>query len=184
MTRIWILPRSELLAAGVLVATTAVLVTQFLSATPVVVVAIGEQSTRLGTLGRQFTLYDVVVITVAACLAGASATMLLDSAHSTSTTATDTEHSATPGQQSTATTSNELLQTRRQEWEAVSERLASNEEQVYQIVLEADGVLPQSEIVERTDLSKATISRTLDSLEAKDLVERKRHGMGNTVLLR
>ena len=183
MTRIWILPRSELLAAGVLVATTAVLVTQFLSATPVVV-AIGEQSTRVGTLGRQFTLYDVVVITVAACLAGASATMLLDSAHSTSTTATDTEHSATPGQQSTDTTSNELLQTRRQEWEAVSERLASNEEQVYQIVLEADGVLPQSEIVERTDLSKATISRTLDSLEAKDLVERKRHGMGNTVLLR
>jgi len=55
--------------------------------------------------------------------------------------------------------------------------------QVYKTVLDADGVLPQSEIVDQTELSKATVSRTLDSLEAKDLVERKRRGMGNTVLL-
>ncbi|WP_434530062.1 helix-turn-helix transcriptional regulator (plasmid) [Haloarcula sp. NS06] len=50
-------------------------------------------------------------------------------------------------------------------------------------MLDADGVLPQSEIGDRTDLSKATVSRTLDSLEARDLVERKRRGMGNIVLL-
>ena len=51
-------------------------------------------------------------------------------------------------------------------------------------VLEADGVLPQREIVEQTDLSKATVSRTLDSLEAKSLLERKARGTGNVVLLR
>jgi len=39
------------------------------------------------------------------------------------------------------------------------------------------------DIVEGTDLSKATVSRTLDTLESKDLVERKRKGMSNVVIL-
>ena len=38
--------------------------------------------------------------------------------------------------------------------------------------------------VDRTDLSKATVSRMLDSLESKQLLERKRRGMGNVVVLR
>jgi uncharacterized membrane protein len=50
-------------------------------------------------------------------------------------------------------------------------------------VLEASGELPQRDIVEGTELSKATVSRTLDTLESKDLVERKRKGMGNVVVL-
>lgn len=175
-------PRSELLAAGVLVTASAVLVAQFLIATPSAVV-VGDESTRLGTVGWQFGPHDVVVIAVAACAAGASATALLNGIGSPSATPADTARSDPSTQQSTDSSSNELLQARRQEWETVSERLASNEEQVYQTVLDADGVLPQSEIVNRTELSKATVSRTLDSLEAKDLVERKRRGMGNTVLL-
>jgi uncharacterized membrane protein len=100
-----------------------------------------------------------------------------------SATAVDTERLDSDVQPSTDESSNEILQVRRQEWATISERLTSNEELVYQTVLEANGVLPQSEIVDQTDLSKATVSRTLDSLEVKDLVERKRRGMGNTVLL-
>ncbi len=181
MTQIRSRPRSELLAAGVLVIATAILVAQFLSATPSVVV-VGDERLRVGTLGWQFRLSDVIVIAVAACAAGTSATALLNNTDSTSTTTPDTECQDASTQQSTKT-SNELLQARRQEWETISERLASNEELVYKTVLDADGVLPQSEIVDRTDLSKATVSRTLDSLETRDLVERKRRGMGNTILL-
>jgi len=82
------------------------------------------------------------------------------------------------------TPSGELLEARRKEWEENADRLANNEEEIYEVLLDADGVLPQSDIVDETDLSKATVSRKLDSLETKNLVERRRHGMGNVVLLR
>lgn len=169
-------PRGELFAAGVLVIATAALVTQFLTATPAVAVA-GDQSPV--TLGWRFTLRDATVIAVTACATGASAAVLLAGTDSTPAA----EERAPAASPETDSSSGELLQARRREWETVSERLANNEEVVYQTVLDADGVLPQSEIVARTDLSKATVSRTLDSLETRDLVERKRRGMGNTVLL-
>lgn len=181
MTQLRSRPRSELLAAGVLVIATAILVAQFLSATQSVVV-VGDERMRVGTLSWQFGLFDVIAIAVAACAVGTSATALLTDTDSTPAATADTEHSAPSTQQSTQT-SNELLQARRQEWKTTAEQLANNEELVYETVLDADGVLPQSEIVNRTDLSKATVSRTLDSLEARDLVERKRRGMGNVVML-
>ncbi|KAA9396674.1 MarR family transcriptional regulator [Haloarcula sp. CBA1130] len=171
-----------MLAASVLVAATTVVVAQFLSATPAVV-AVGDESVRLGTVGWRFGPWNTAVIAVATCAAGASATVLLTNADSAAATASDTEAQNLQTTQSTDSTSNELLQARRQEWETVSERLANNEELVYKTVLDADGVLPQSEIVDQTDLSKATVSRTLDSLETRDLIERKRRGMGNIVLL-
>ncbi|OYR56038.1 helix-turn-helix transcriptional regulator [Halorubrum halodurans] len=182
MTQISSRPRSELLAVGIFVTAVTILVTQFISATPAAV-AVGDESTRIGNLGWQFTLRDVALITISAYAAGGSTIVLLTEADPTSSTIADAEQTDASTRQSTSESSNELLEARREEWETVSERLTSNEEVVYQAVLEADGVLPQSEIVDRTDLSKATVSRTLDSLEAKNLAERKRHGMGNTVLL-
>ncbi|WP_436909512.1 helix-turn-helix transcriptional regulator [Halosimplex marinum] len=74
-------------------------------------------------------------------------------------------------------------ESRREEWEAAAERLTGNEETVFRLVLDAGGERPQREIVEETDLSKATVSRTLDALEHRDLLERKRRGMGNLVTL-
>jgi uncharacterized membrane protein len=79
--------------------------------------------------------------------------------------------------------SEQLLEVRKQEWEETADRLANKERDVYEAVLEADGVLPQSDIVDRTALSKASVSRALDGLEAKQLLERKRRGMGNVVIL-
>ncbi|WP_338072125.1 helix-turn-helix transcriptional regulator [Haloarcula rubripromontorii] len=125
----------------------------------------------------------MAVIVVAACAAGASATVLLTSGNSTSATTSETETQDLRTQRSTGDICHELLQTRPQAWAPVSERLASNEELVYKTVLDADSVLPQSEIVDPTDISKATVSRTLDSLETRDLIERKRRGMGNVVRL-
>lgn len=79
--------------------------------------------------------------------------------------------------------SEQLLEARKQEWEETAERLANKERAVYESLLDADGVLPQRDIVDQTDLSKASVSRALDGLEAKQLVERKRRGMGNVVIL-
>lgn len=172
----------RLFAAAVFVASTLVLAIQLITPTPVMV-TVGEGTTDVAELGGYFQYRDVAVITVAACLLGASGTYLL--------TPTDNQQSADgPDSRSESAArsnldpSDELLEARRQEWEETAERLSNNECTVYRTVLEADGVLPQSDIVDRTDISKATISRTLDSLETKNLVERKRRGMGNVVLLR
>lgn len=93
-------------------------------------------------------------------------------------------HAADDNQQQDDTKpSEQLLEARKQEWEETAERLANKERDVYESLLDADGVLPQSDIVDQTDLSKASVSRALDGLEAKQLVERKRRGMGNVVIL-
>ncbi|WP_255190888.1 helix-turn-helix transcriptional regulator [Natronobeatus ordinarius] len=61
---------------------------------------------------------------------------------------------------------------------------SENERTIYQLVLEHDGQLEQRKIVDQTDLSKATVSRTLDRLEMKGVLERRRRGVGNVVVLR
>jgi uncharacterized membrane protein len=70
------------------------------------------------------------------------------------------------------------------QWEQMLEKLANNQETIYELLIEADGQLAQRKLVEETDLSKATVSRTLDKLEHRGLVVRKRNGMGNTIHLR
>jgi uncharacterized membrane protein len=42
----------------------------------------------------------------------------------------------------------------------------------------------QSDIIEKTKLNKVKITRILDSLEAQNLIERKRRGMTNLVILK
>jgi uncharacterized membrane protein len=47
-----------------------------------------------------------------------------------------------------------------------------------------DGIINQSELADRTGLSKSNVSRALYGLESRGLVERRRQGMGNVVLLK
>ncbi|WP_246986565.1 helix-turn-helix transcriptional regulator [Halorientalis marina] len=182
------LPTRRLFAAVVFLAATLVLAVQFITPSPVVV-RVGERGTEVAELGNYFRYTDVAVISVASCVLGASSTYLLLAEQSPEATARpdDTapsraESLVTDGS-SGPTPDGELLEVRRAEWEETAERLANNEREIYETLIDADGVLPQSDIVDRTDLSKATVSRELDSLETKNLVERKRRGMGNVVLL-
>lgn len=180
----------QLFAAVLFLASTVVLAIQLINPSPVMV-TVGENGTEVAELGGYFEYADVAVIAVAACSLGASGTyILLGDGSTDSGTArrrpNRDEDAAGPSPAETKADnepSDELLEARRREWEETAERLANNEREIYEALLEADGVLPQSEIVERTDLSKATVSRGLDGLETKNLVERKRRGMGNTVLL-
>ena len=68
--------------------------------------------------------------------------------------------------------------------EHVLETLEGEEREVYRFVTEADGSIMQSAIVERTSLTKVKVTRILDKLEGKGLVERRRRGMGNLVVLK
>jgi len=197
----------HLFAAVVFVSSTVVLAVQLINPSPVVV-SIGDSGTNVAELGGYFRHREVAVIAVAATLLGSSGTYLLIADGSDTDIdresvragvdpvepAAGMEQAAVGGASTPAAPSadggdpevapsDELLEARRQEWSETAERLANNEQDVYEAVLEADGVLPQSEIVDQLDCSKATVSRALDSLETKNLVERKRRGMGNMVLL-
>jgi DNA-binding transcriptional ArsR family regulator len=188
------LDHRRLFAAAVFLASTTVLAIQVINPSPITV-TLGEGGTEVAELGSYFRYRDVAVVAVAACLLGASGTYLLTAGRSPTVggdrdrdTRVQRERVEQPAPASTdggndLAPSDELLDARRQEWEETADRLANNEHEIYEVLLAADGVLPQSDIVDETDLSKATVSRTLDSLETKNLVERKRRGMGNVVLL-
>ena len=62
--------------------------------------------------------------------------------------------------------------------------LNPDEIRVYDIVEEAGGMIFQSEIVEKTSFPKARVTRVLDRLESRNVLERRRRGMTNAVMLK
>ncbi|MFQ6120608.1 MAG: helix-turn-helix transcriptional regulator [Methanosarcinales archaeon] len=62
--------------------------------------------------------------------------------------------------------------------------LQGEEEKIYQIISDADGSIFQSDIVNKTGFSKVKVSRILDRLETKGIVERRRRGMSNLIVLK
>ncbi len=64
------------------------------------------------------------------------------------------------------------------------ENLNEDEKKVMNLLLENKGNIYQSDIIEKTNLNKVKITRILDSLEAQNLIERKRRGMTNIVVLK
>jgi uncharacterized membrane protein len=77
-----------------------------------------------------------------------------------------------------------VLEERKKEWEEVSKTLKDDEQKIYKVIIDSDGIVNQSGLIEKTELSKSNVSRALDLLESKGLVERRRRGMGNIVLLK
>ncbi|MBI2970947.1 MAG: MarR family transcriptional regulator [Candidatus Aenigmarchaeota archaeon] len=64
--------------------------------------------------------------------------------------------------------------------EKLVKELGKDEQKLYETVRSAGAVF-QSELVEKTGFTKVRVTRILDKLEAKGLVERKRRGMTNIV---
>ena len=58
------------------------------------------------------------------------------------------------------------------------------EKRLYNIIKDKDGSAYQSDLVKETDFSKVKITRVLDKLEHKGIIERKRRGMTNIVVLK
>ncbi len=59
----------------------------------------------------------------------------------------------------------------------------SDDKKIFKIVQET-GTIFQADLVERSGFSKAKMSRVIDRLENKGLVERKRRGMTNVIVLK
>ena len=57
------------------------------------------------------------------------------------------------------------------------------EKQVYNLIKETNAIF-QADLIEKTGFSKARMTRIIDKLEGHGLVERKRRGMTNVVVLK
>lgn len=157
------------LASAVLAISVVVLAFKLLQP-PSVSIYIGNSgnSTVITKITGLYSSIDVIEILVAALAAGASGTyILLPKGESTS-----------PGAGMT------VLNERRSQWLETSKTLKDDEMKVYQTVLDAGGLINQGDLVVQSGLSKTTVSRTLDLLESKGLIEKRRRGMGNVVLLK
>ena len=64
------------------------------------------------------------------------------------------------------------------------ENLDEEERNLMNIILREEGSIFQSSLVNETKLSKVKVTRILDRLEGKQLIERKRRGMSNIILLK
>ncbi len=63
-------------------------------------------------------------------------------------------------------------------------KLDNEEKVLIKIIEEADGTIFQSDLVEKSGFDKVKVTRILDRLEGKQLIERKRRGMTNVVVLK
>ena len=72
----------------------------------------------------------------------------------------------------------------KKDYSEVLKDLTEEEKQVFQKILDEDGSVFQSNIVEETGLAKVKVTRILDRLEGQGLIERKRRGMTNIVVLK
>ncbi len=62
-------------------------------------------------------------------------------------------------------------------------QLSPEEQRLYNLLVENNGSLYQSDLVNKTGLSKVQITRILDRMEGAGIIERKRRGMTNMVIL-
>ena len=62
--------------------------------------------------------------------------------------------------------------------------LEPDENKLFGLIHEAGGMMFQSDIVQKTGFPKARVTRILDRLEAKGLLERRRRGMTNAIVLK
>jgi len=59
-----------------------------------------------------------------------------------------------------------------------------NEKKVIQLLQEENGTIFQADLIEKLGVGKVGITRLLDKLEAKQIIERKRRGMNNVIVLK
>lgn len=122
------------------------------------------KETAITQIPGLFTFMDVIIISVSAIILGISGMYLL------------VIDSAPPASSKSGR--------EKREWEHEMKTLKGDEKIIYELIFAEDGIIYQSELVNKTNFPKAKVTRCLDALENKGLVERKRKGMGNIVLLK
>jgi len=155
----------SLLVACVFIVSVFLIMLKLLNPTEIHIFLEGEE-TVLSQIMNNYTLYDVALLVVSSLVAGMSVVylMLFDKVQKP--------------------TGEMLLEGRLSKYEFIIPTLKNDEQKVFQAVIDAQGIIAQSDLPGITGVSKSNVSRALDLLESRGLVERKRRGMGNTILLK
>jgi len=155
----------SLLVACVFIVSVFLIMLKLLNPTEIHIYLEGEE-TVLSQIMNNYTLYDVALLVVSSLVAGMSVVylMLFDKVQKP--------------------TGEMLLEGRLSKYEFIIPTLKNDEQKVFQAVIDAQGIIAQSDLPGITGVSKSNVSRALDLLESRGLVERKRRGMGNTILLK
>ncbi len=78
-----------------------------------------------------------------------------------------------------------IIKTKRQRRKKINfQNLDKKEKEVIKILQNENGAIFQKTLMEKLEIGKVGITRLLDKLESKQLVERKRRGMNNIVVLK
>jgi len=78
-----------------------------------------------------------------------------------------------------------IIKTKKEKKKVIDKsKLDKNEKQVIDTLQEENGAIFQGTLMEKLGIGKVGITRLLDKLEAKQLIERKRRGMNNIVVLK
>ena len=73
----------------------------------------------------------------------------------------------------------------KEKWDKLLEEIPNAEEKrIVRIIIDAGGTTFQSQLVEKSGYSKSKVSLILDRLEAKRILERKRRGMSNVIVMK
>ena len=158
--------RKTAFMAALFVTSVFVLGIKLLNPTPIQIIIEGQNSSSIIQTLRFFTFTDVIIIVIASITLAISGMYLLF-----------LDFDEKP-------IGELVLEERKRRWEQIAKTLKDSEQKIYRAIIEAGGIIEQSELPEKTGLSKASISRALDLLESRGLVERRRRGMGNIVLLK
>ena len=78
----------------------------------------------------------------------------------------------------------QIKKIKKEDYKKVLKTLDEEQKKVFEEIIEEEGVIFQSELVEKTNLSKVKISRILDKLEGKGILERRRRGMSNVIIIK
>jgi uncharacterized membrane protein len=65
-----------------------------------------------------------------------------------------------------------------------AKNLSSENKIIYDLVVQSNGAILQGELIKKSGMDKVKVSRVLDKLEMLGLIERRRHGMSNLVVLK
>jgi len=176
-----------LFAAAVFVASVLVLTFKLLNPAPIQLLVQG-QTVIMSQVPGLFTYTDVLVISIASGSMCASAAYLvlhdsLAPTPVTSTTPKNVHDSLVPIAPASPEPGNALLEERRKQLEEVAKTLKGDEQVLFRTIIN-ECIINQRELVDRTGLPKSNVSRALYVLESRGLVERRRQGMGNVVLLK